>query len=79
MDTTLLDDEDAELYEAIKASGEYRVALRRDGIEVLVRIRPSGDGSAPIPAAQPVPAAPRILSGPTLGYDRPGSGKRRMP
>jgi uncharacterized membrane protein len=49
MDTALLQGDDAALYDAIEASGEFQVAMQRDGIEVLRRVRPPGEGVAPIP------------------------------
>ncbi|HET8931243.1 MAG TPA: DUF2079 domain-containing protein [Acidimicrobiales bacterium] len=48
MDTALLNGETRELYESIKASGEFQVAMQADGVEVLRRIHPPGRGTAPI-------------------------------
>lgn len=48
MDPSMLDGDNAKLYASIKASGEFQVAMERDGIEVLRRIRPPGAGTAPI-------------------------------
>lgn len=53
IDTNLLGDDDAAFYESVKASGEFQVALDRDGIEVLRRIQPPGGGVAPIPVERP--------------------------
>ncbi len=49
VDTALLGDEDRVFHDALKASGEFRVVMERDGVEVLRRIRPPGGGAAPIP------------------------------
>lgn len=49
MDTTLLGDQDADLYDAIKTSGEFQAVMNRDGIEVLRRVEPPGGGAVPIP------------------------------
>ena len=48
MDTAMLQGDNAALYNSIKASGEFQVAMQQDGIEVLRRIRPPGKGTAPI-------------------------------
>jgi len=48
LDTAMLDGDNLKLYDSIKASGEFQVAMQRDGVEVLRRIRPPGKGTAPI-------------------------------
>lgn len=48
VDTALVNDENRTLYDSIKASGEFQVAMQRDGVEVLRRIEPPGRGTAPI-------------------------------
>lgn len=49
VDTGMLDGDNLKLFEEIKASGEFQVAMEKDGIEVLRRIRPPGAGTVPIP------------------------------
>lgn len=50
VDTALVGEDLQPLYESIKASGEFQVAMQRDGIEVLRRIAPPGQGDHPIVA-----------------------------
>ena len=48
IDTAMLSERDRRLYDSVRASGEFRVALANGSIVVLTRIRPPGAGTAPI-------------------------------
>lgn len=48
VDTALLEEDNAELYDSIAASGEVRMVMQRDGVEVWRRVRPPGKGVAAI-------------------------------
>lgn len=50
MDTSMLSGENLVLYDSIKASGEFQVAMQSNGVEVLRRIHPPGQGTTPIGA-----------------------------
>jgi hypothetical protein len=50
MDTSMLSGENLALYDSIKASGEFQVAMQSNGVEVLRRIHPPGQGTTPIGA-----------------------------